>query len=879
MSQKSTLILSPEKRTEKPKNAKAEHSLIHDGNMVTITWEELAIAVTNGQSFCHAIVATERKSENFVATELLVLDIDNKETKKALTIKDALSRLKEYGIDCNLIYTSFSDTIPKGETDTNILMTGMKYRIIFKLPEAIYEFSEFERLLNVFYHIFPEADPVSRVQLWYGGKNIAYANFDYVLDLEVFYSSLAIHRTSHLTSDKRRNEKVKKMATSQLMNGYDENNIVSKTSDAFNIYKTGEKKGTHPTIRNYDWEWACSQFDLLDSFLNCKKKIYYVELYYLYLAMRKIEGGAKKWKEAVKNNPEIDDQKQSTISYYLECKVKTSDYQLFESRISNYAPDDKAAKSYNLLTNISNKLNGKIEIIDEGKNACISTADASIALNNFLTEAKHDTGNGKYVIKCATGLGKTEEIIRCNNLEKCVIAVPTHKLKEEVSERLSKNGVEHYVIPDLPILPAPIKEEYDGLSSIGAYNEAAALLWQIESGKNVSKYSITPQELQRVRGELSVYFKAIEDCQDTTFPVLTTHKKLLTTHFPNHSTCIIDEDIFSSLYEVNSTTVKDLRMLLNKLNVGDYPEKDNDIQNLTEFLNSLEKEHFGKVMDSNVMKGHFSTDSLKKFVRIALKHKLPLEGSIIGLFSSDLFVVSAKDEKNDPEGEKEIFYLKKKSLPMDMKIIVLSATANKEIYEQVLGKVEWCELSQVEQIGNLVQIYDKSFSRAWMNRSENKDTLEYVRDFAMEKPVITFKKQKNRFNNSADVCLESCEGVDALKGQDIVVVGTPHLKIEFYALLATALGIQFSGDDLKLEMVKCEYGNYSFDFYSFKHEGLRKIQLYKIESQLIQACGRARAIREQVNVHLFSSFPLAGFEKITLDELKHRESAANILSE
>jgi hypothetical protein len=96
------------------------------------------------------------------------------------------------------------------------------------------------------------------------------------------------------------------------------------------------------------------------------------------------------------------------------------------------------------------------------------------------------------------------------------------------------------------------------------------------------------------------------------------------------------------------------------------------------------------------------------------------------------------------------------------------------------------------------------------------------------------------------------------------------LKIGYYALLATALGIQFTKDDLKLEMVRCEHQNQRFDFYTFKHEGLRKVQFYKIESLLLQACGRARALRENVNVHLFSNFPLLGFEKITLDELKRR---------
>ena len=318
-------------------------------------------------------------------------------------------------------------------------------------------------------------------------------------------------------------------------------------------------------------------------------------------------------------------------------------------------------------------------------------------------------------------------------------------------------------------------------------------------------------------------------------------------------------------------------MLISKLKQAKYNGVEGDIEHLSEFYDALGQKYLGKVMESKIVKDMFSPVSIKRFINIAIKQALPMEGSPIGLLNSDFFFVASKDD-HDPEGDKVIHYIKNNFLPADKKIIVLSATANKEMYEHLLGEIEWHELSQVEQVGKLVQVHDNSFSRAWMNKSESKETIEYVRNFANERPVITFKKHKNRFKKSANVCLESSEGFDELKGQDIVVVGTPHLQIGVYALLATALGIPFSSDDLKLEMVKCEHQNQRFDFYTFKHEGLRKVQFYKIESQLTQACGRARAIRESVNVHLFSNFPLAGFEKITLAELKRRENAEPMTS-
>ena len=877
MYKKVRLTLSPVQRTEKPKDAAErarENSLISSKNTVEITLEDFATAILNGQSFSHGVFSGQRESKNFVSSDLVVLDVDNKDSEQILTLGDALKRLKENGLDCNMAYTSFSDAIPKGEFDPEVLKTAKRYRLIFVLPQTVWSLADLDHLLqNDFYTLFPEADPMSGAQMWYAGYNIGYSNYDYVLDLEVLHSVVALEKTGNMKSGKRRNEKLKSLAVSPdyvlKMGGQN----VRHSPHSFNIIKGLGGNGTKHPIRNFNWEWACSEFDLLDSFLNYTRKIYYKELFYLYLAMSKIEGGAKKWKESVINNPLIDNQKMADVAYYLERRVRVLDYQIFEAKISNYAPDDKAAFKYDFLTNISNKLSGKIEIVNEDENYLMPEPNATSALNYYFKEAKADFGNGKYVFKCATGLGKTEEIIRCNNLAECVIAVPTHKLKDEISARLKKQGVEHYVIPELPKLPDPIKHQYETLSKIGAFEEAASLLWQVASGENVSKFGVGEDELLCLKEALGQYFREIEACQDTTFPVLTTHKKLFHTEFPNHSTYIIDEDIIPSLFEIKATSSKDLRMLMSKLAGENYTGASKDFKQLRKLLDGLNNQYWKKVTDGDVIKRMFSADSLERFVKIAAKKSMSLEGSLIGLFSSSYFFVDAKDDQCDPEGEKTIHYLKKNDLPEDKKIIVLSATADREIYESVFDNMEWQEFSKVEQVGNLVQIYDNAFSRAWMNKTENKPMLEEVRTFAGEKKVITFKKHKSRFKHPADFFLESSEGFDTLKGQDIVVVGTPHLQIGVYALLTAALGIPFSSEDLELEMVKCEHRNRWFDFYTFKHEGLRKIQFYKIESQLTQACGRTRTIRENSTVYLFSNFPLAGFEWITMQELRNQINA------
>ena len=136
---------------------------------------------------------------------------------------------------------------------------------------------------------------------------------------------------------------------------------VHLNANLYNIYKScAENRTNSIPIRNYDWDWACSQFNLFSDFINCKRKIYHFELMYLYLGMRKIEGGITKWKESVLKNELIDPAKVISIAYYLEQRQKIEGYPLFEAKISKYAPDDPASAIFDYLSEISKKRSGKI---------------------------------------------------------------------------------------------------------------------------------------------------------------------------------------------------------------------------------------------------------------------------------------------------------------------------------------------------------------------------------------------------------------------------------------------------------------------------------------------------------------------------------------
>lgn len=97
---------------------------------------------------------------------------------------------------------------------------------------------------------------------------------------------------------------------------------------------------------------------------------------------------------------------------------------------------------------------------------------------------------------------------------------------------------------------------------------------------------------------------------------------------------------------------------------------------------------------------------------------------------------------------------------------------------------------------------------------------------------------------------ESC---DYMKGEDIVVVGTPHYNKMVYKFFAAYLGI---GVNTKIKFMVVEDESYKYWLHIYEQPALRKIQLWLLKSELIQAVGRARLLRYDCKVKLYASIPL-----------------------
>jgi hypothetical protein len=120
--------------------------------------------------------------------------------------------------------------------------------------------------------------------------------------------------------------------------------------------------------------------------------------------------------------------------------------------------------------------------------------------------------------------------------------------------------------------------------------------------------------------------------------------------------------------------------------------------------------------------------------------------------------------------------------------------------------------------------------------------------------MITFKTHKAY--GGGPLHFGNTEGSNMFEGQDIAVVGTPHYPEFLYKLFAFSIGLEFDPKETMRRDYKASRNSYNFYFHTYNDDKLRDIHFWALESELEQAVGRARLLRNDCNVYLFSNFPL-----------------------
>lgn len=569
-----------------------------------------------------------------------------------------------------------------------------------------------------------------------------------------------------------------------------------------------------------DFETERKNVKVWDSLLSREIKLHEEELFGLASNLKYVRGGLKKLELEMTEFNLLYPESYSKKNFLIIKAIRK--YKYYPMPIGAFSLYQEDAKSENLLYIIQKK--GKIKKLFSVKK--YELEDAEKLLREKFDIALNDQESKKiYIFKVATAIGKTEML---TNVEKCIIAFPTNNLKNEVGSRMK---VENIISPD-PIVFSDdsINNRIHSLFSVGLKKEAMKIIYAVAQGgftKDVGDIELAKK-----------FIKDLESCSNPNITVLNTHKRLLYSEELNHKTIIFDEDPLKDIAETKSTSIRE---------ITGFSYLFPPMRDVSEHLHSLAD-------------GIYDTPQYGLDMDLLVSSTAKLcggESNIFEFFYSDFFI---------KEGD-EIQYVKKLFLPEE-KIIIMSATINIEIYKKLYPNREFevCDISNIKGKGTLNQYTRFSYSR----ESLKKDS-EIIKQIVGTMPVITFLKLKDIFQNPViDMHFGNCCGYDTLSGEDLAVVGTPHIRNSYYFLLARCMDVNFYYKDSKFRVQKIKYNGFEFSFNCFENEELRKIQFTTIERDLIQAVGRARILRNNCTVHLFSNFPLyLTDEFINNKNLKH----------
>ncbi|OGS23257.1 MAG: hypothetical protein A2252_09230 [Elusimicrobia bacterium RIFOXYA2_FULL_39_19] len=814
--------------------------------------EELTreIIIPNGRTWTPAIFDPQyRENDNWKAQQLFVLDIDHE-----ITSDIALERCRRTGLKPALVYTTFSS------------ITNERFRMVFALDYEITDERVRDVIQTALMTILKECDPGCKdpARMFFGGKAVLHTDYSARIGIPELIESMCLYLCDQDKSHAAREierfcnivglDMVDGLPYIEVLNGQSpdyssgDSAILAKKPQIHYIYinkglavkspktimlhfagnittptKSGNsRKSDISPIRNLGFKKLSKKCQLYRKFINGRYWAYYPELFGMITNLWNVQGARKKFMKAIERYkmPFRSYAKYDWESRFTYCRK--SGYK--PTGCDKFCPFTQDCKHRRNMIDHVRLCRGMVNVIEEPK--LISCRQAEQELADLVIEAIAKKDNGIYVIKAPAGLGKTEEFVK--QTKHFTLAAPTHKLKDEIHTRMKNEGKEVITSPKLPELGPEYQEEMayiDRLYDIGAPKEAAEYMKSIAQKKGIP--------------ELATYLDDLDKFSKAEGTVITTHERLMSLETKN-DTVIIDEDILPTLLKQGSMKISDFREFETVIK----PEERTRYYALLNAVVDLEPE---TCMGRNVgIRGPDAADEILTETQI--------NTDVLGFLKCDFFIKS--------RGNRNIIhYIRRRFLPENKNIIILSATANKFIYEQLFGnRVHFSEVERCETVGRIIQYPQKSFSRDCINK--NLELMEFAKSFAGNKPVITYKATRQAFGNPI-AHFGALNGLDSFSGNNIVIVGTPHVNPTVYSLYAAALGLdtRLGRTSERPEYIPIERNGMEFYFNTFsKGSALREIQLFLIESELEQAIGRARVLRQPCEVTVLSNCPIVGAE-------------------
>ena len=424
-----------------------------------------------------------------------------------------------------------------------------------------------------------------------------------------------------------------------------------------------------------------------------------------------------------------------------------------------------------------------------------------------------------HLLKAQTALGKTyaycDLIKKYHKDFKIMVVVPTNKLQYEVARELQYKGIEVYLTPNTK----------DTLSKLGM----DALACEVENLYETGCGIIVKSEIAKaknncnnpiIKARLEEYLK-FKEVMVTKNVVVTTHAMFL--HLPEkiirEFKIIVDEDILSTVFKnMNSISFYELIDTIE----GNFLSLQ-----MNQRIEQLMRMDEGTVTSTEM--GELYESQIKKFHESGVN----LSSGILNFVQSTTCYIDVVNEN--------IHYFTKQELP-NVGMMIVSATMCKELYENYAPSrvVTYDEVALVKLKGQIFQYTKETMSRSMIDDyGYEKMYPQILKHIKKESGIntLTFKKYTSP---KVQIYLGKCEGFNDYKGEDLLVIGTPHNVPFVYKLVGKILGYD-TGDTLAVRNII--HNGYEFNIMTYGSKGMRDLQLFFIESELEQAVGRARALR------------------------------------
>lgn len=822
-----------------------------------------------GYPFCPSTFKEGIKSKKtFAQSQLLVLYFDITNIEKRNTSYDELyDRAKRYELPVLFTYDSYSKEFAD--------QAGRKYTrfcFIFLLSVPLANLKEAEAVQKALMMIFPEADKDCGILKTYqGGNEILYADRTMpTLDIEWLFMKMCLYLRDHYgdTNYKRKIAEFSKETgvalnvrklpdvftdecyaevfvddindnnspnstivldrngekLSNLMYHIQFNDGCNNRGDNRDNNGSSEKKRSskHGDYRSGDLKHLSTKCELYQKFESGKRKLSQHELFGLATNLVRAESGRKTFISILR----------SERYYYMAEKYEDWNYQFYYLKDKDARPCASFCPYHDTCPHgrdIFSTCKPKYHQIERIMNCDIPLArleEAEKDLSDSFLEAINSDEKIWHVIRCQTAIGKTQLILEFlrDTVENVLVSVPTNVLKREECERAEEMGVHMVASPSLHELQDELPEDvWDDIETLYARGRSPMpRLNKVITENDEECIKLVKQ----YKKELIDFIES--DC------AITTHRRLTTMDVSKYDLIIVDEDIIYSTIIPNreTITISKLKKLKKKL-----VSKDALAAKIKDILNKGKQADFFTVDEVEYDQSY---DDIK------------MEVNIPALCSAKYFCYREVSDYEEELTEDCISFAIPVEFPKNKKYIMLSATADRNICEYYFGEdnVKIYDCKEAAITGNLNQYGDRSMSREYMKKRPK--IIEKIKKWTGVKNTISFKKYDRYCTEGMH--FGNCAGCDVLKNKDIDVIGTPHQAEWIYKLFAYSLGHDID-ENIKHNIV-VENNGFRFRFSTYNDTVLRNIQFYMIGSELEQAVGRARLLRYDCTVNLFSNFPL-----------------------